>query len=119
MQLSLDIHGARALINTSERTFHILRQSPTFPQPILVGNRLRWLRDELELWLKAQPRVTEARPEPPQLKGRNKRSFIAPKPEAWPPPPGAAERTPRTQQKRQIAVADDASRSAETRSGAE
>lgn len=113
MQLSLDIQGARAFINVSERSFHKLRQTPGFPTPILIGCRLRWLQDELADWLKAQPRVTEARPEPPQLKGKRKRPSIAPQPAAWPPPVGAPDRLAKATCKRRDAQVDDASRPSE------
>lgn len=85
MRQSLDVKSAAEFIATSERTFHGLRKSPTFPLPILIGGRLRWIRDELDAWLRVQPRVTVQQPEPQQLRGSAKRA-IEPRPEVWPVP---------------------------------
>lgn len=99
--------GAAEYIGDSERKFHTRRKTdPTFPKPRLTGGRLRWLREELDTWLRVQP-VAEPQREPPQLAGSTKRSYIAPKPEMWPPPPGVAERMARASGKRQSATSSD------------
>lgn len=79
------IETARYL-GLSERKFHGLRKSFTFPKPRLIGSRARWLVEELCSWLRTQP-VAEPLPEPSQLRESAKRkAAIAPKPEIWPVP---------------------------------
>jgi len=102
--------GAAQYIADSERKFHDRRRTdPTFPKPRLSGGRLRWLREELDAWLRGQP-VANPQPEPPQLARSAKRPFIAPKPEVWPPPPGATLRLRRAPPKQKTDAADDISR---------
>lgn len=110
-QLALSAEDAAALLDISERSFHERRKEPTFPKARLVGGRLRWVRAELEEWLVAQPTV-DTLPEPRQLARSTKRTRVAltPRPEAWPPPPGAADRLAKAPRKRKAVAADDAAR---------
>ena len=115
-----DLQAVRQRLgNPSERALHYKRKTdPTFPTARLICGRPRWSLAEIDSWAASQPTV-KPQPEPPQLARSTKRSQFTPKPEAWPPPPGAAERMVRPQHNQHVTVADDASRSAETRSGAE
>ncbi len=87
-QIAVSAQDAAATLAISERKFHDLRNDPEFPKPRLIGNRLRWLLAELESWLVRQPAIGSL-PEPPQLRGTQKRQSLAPKPEAWPASSGA------------------------------
>ena len=115
MQLpaAFSANGSAQYIGDSERGLHNRRKTDaTFPKPRLIGGRLRWLREELDAWLRAQP-VAESQPEPPQLARSTKRSFITPKPEAWPPPPSAAERVTTASRRRKAIPAGASSRAAD------
>ena len=110
-QLALSAEDAAALLDISERSFHERRKDPSFPKARLVGVRLRWVRTELEQWLVAQPTV-DTLPEPRQLAHSIKRTraTLTPRPEAWPPPPGAADRLAKVSRRRKTVAADDAAR---------
>jgi predicted DNA-binding transcriptional regulator AlpA len=83
---SLTANQAATYIGVSERHFHLLRKTPAFPKPRVIGSRNRWLRLELDQFIASQP-FGEPRPEPQQLSGSAKhKSNIEPRPEVWPMP---------------------------------
>jgi len=84
--VTLSAIEAATYLGLSERKFHGLRKSFTFPKPRLIGSRSRWLRNSLDQWVNEQP-VADPQPEPQQLSRSTKRkSSIEPKPEVWPVP---------------------------------
>lgn len=45
-------------IGKSTRWIEIRVQRSEFPQPVQIGGELRWIEDEIDAWLLAQPRGT-------------------------------------------------------------
>lgn len=51
--LALTAEQAAALIGISRTHFYRLRSAGKLPQPVRLGGAVRWLREELEAWLRA------------------------------------------------------------------
>lgn len=83
MSLLVDAIEGAALLKVSERTFHTLRRSETFPRPVegLGPRTVRWRRADLEAWVSGLPSTEAARSEPQQL-ARGKAAKRGP---AWSP----------------------------------
>ena len=56
---ALRARDAADLLGVSIREFYRVKKDPSFPAPVQVttrGRTLRFLRDELEAWLRSRPR---------------------------------------------------------------
>ena len=41
------------LLNLSKRTLWRLRSAGALPKPVKLGNSVRWVRDEIKIWIEA------------------------------------------------------------------
>jgi predicted DNA-binding transcriptional regulator AlpA len=64
----LNVAQAAAVFDVSERKFHVLRNEPWMPQPIVLGPRLlRWSAEELRSAIANMPRQAARADQPSQL----------------------------------------------------
>jgi predicted DNA-binding transcriptional regulator AlpA len=52
----LDQHALAALLGIKERTLRRMRSDGRVPEPIMLGTKPRWLRDQIEAWLAKESR---------------------------------------------------------------
>lgn len=67
-KLLLSADEGAALIGVSVRSFHMLRNRPGFPAPVVLGPRyVRWKANDIRAWVEALATSAEKSPEPAQL----------------------------------------------------
>jgi predicted DNA-binding transcriptional regulator AlpA len=55
-KMLLTLPELREILGISRDTAYRLMQTPDFPQPLRLTQRLQWLRVEIEAWVMSRPR---------------------------------------------------------------
>ncbi len=55
-KMLLTLPELREILGISRDTAYRFMQTSDFPQPLRIGQRLQWLRSEIEAWIISRPR---------------------------------------------------------------